>query len=150
MEDKRWALVGATNIGAPRKDGTHDAWWEYWVSDQGEVVRRHSENGEVKPVNVSPTANNKYKGVKPQGYLGVPTNHLPDKLVHRMVAKAFVPNPNGYRCVDHKDNNKHNNHYENLEWVTHGENLKRMHARRKAKGLKWKTNDQYNHGDIVE
>lgn len=41
--------------------------------------------------------------------------------VHRMVAECFVenPNPKEYDCVNHLDENKHNNHYSNLEWCTH-------------------------------
>lgn len=42
--------------------------------------------------------------------------------VHRLVAKAFLPNPENKRCVCHKDNNKENNDVSNLYWGTDLEN----------------------------
>jgi len=38
---------------------------------------------------------------------------------HRLVADAFIPNPNNYPLVMHKDNNGHNNDVSNLKWGTH-------------------------------
>ena len=45
------------------------------------------------------------------------------KLVHRLVAIAFIPNPDNLPCINHKDCNPQNNCVDNLEWVTHQQNM---------------------------
>lgn len=45
-------------------------------------------------------------------------------LVHRLVAKAFIPNPNNLEQVNHIDENKHNNDVNNLEWLSRLDNTR--------------------------
>lgn len=44
--------------------------------------------------------------------------------IHRLVAEAFILNPNNYPIINHKDNNPQNNCVDNLEWCTQSYNVK--------------------------
>lgn len=45
--------------------------------------------------------------------------------VHRLVAEAFLFNPEGFDTVDHIDSNKTNNHLNNLQWMSNGDNTRK-------------------------
>ena len=49
--------------------------------------------------------------------------------VHRLVAQAFIPNPQGFDTVDHIDGNKKNNCISNLQWLSNGDNTRKYHGK---------------------
>lgn len=53
------------------------------------------------------------------------------KSIHRLVAEAFIPNPENKPCIDHIDTNPKNNNVDNLRWVTIKENCNNEITRRK-------------------
>lgn len=64
-------------------------------------------------------------GHRPDGYLSVglsKNNVTKTKVVHRLVAEAFIPNPDNLEMVNHKDEDRANNNVENLEWCTRSYN----------------------------
>ena len=80
----------------------------YFISDEGKVFS---------------TRNNKMLStqVLPNGYCRIELNidgEVRRELIHRLVAEAFIPNPNNYPIINHKDENPSNNHADNLEWCT--------------------------------
>lgn len=67
-----------------------------------------------------------------KGYLQIVLGEFKKSFaVHRLVAKAFVPNPDGKTLVDHIDGDRRNNKANNLRWVTMSENNKNVHKRTK-------------------
>ena len=65
-------------------------------------------------------------GLSTNGYLSVvlykASGEKRTANIHRMVAEAFLPNPEQKKCVNHTTGNKQMNHTAWLEWATHGEN----------------------------
>ena len=115
---------------------------EVWKDVVGyEGLYQVSNFGNVKSLNWKNTGTQKELWLKPhnRGYYQVELAKDGKKkcfMVHRLVAVAFVSNPNGFPQVNHKDENKRNNCAENLEWCSQSYNtiysLKR-HPERNAK-----------------
>ena len=97
----------------------------YQISNEGNVKSldktynvgyggiKHQKEKILKPTNVG------------RGYLHIclcKNGKKEYKRIHRLVAEAFIPNPNNYPTINHKDENPKNNKVENLEWCTQSYN----------------------------
>lgn len=85
----------------------------YFISEDGKVLNKF--NKELKPVDNG------------KGYLRVnltTSDGIICKSIHRLIAEAFIPNPNNLPEVNHLDCDRTNNSISNLEWCTHGYNIK--------------------------
>lgn len=90
------------------------------VSDQGMIRIRDRETGELIRDRF-PGYYNKYTG-----YFG----SYAGNQVHRLVALAFVPNPEGFEQVGHKNDDRTDNRADNLMWITRRMNNNTRHANR--------------------
>lgn len=103
---------------------------EQWKDIKGyEGLYQISNHGRVKSFVLD-----KYEGrimrskTTVQGYLAIMFNDRSSHLIHRLVCKAFVPNPKKYKETDHKDNVKSNNHASNLQWTNSRINVQKDQA----------------------
>ena len=94
-----------------------------------EIWKKHPE---IEKLEVSSFG--RVRSVKGHYYKSFPNNHgymkvqfrmngkRVNKLVHRLAAQTFIQNPNNWPEVNHKDNDRANNHVDNLEFCTHSYN----------------------------
>lgn len=126
---------------------------KYQISNKGEVLSLDYNGSKNNPKLLVPKKNNK-------GYLWVELLKDGKKrqfLIHRLVAQAFIPNPNNYPIVNHKDENPLNNTVTNLEWCTYKYNNSysaNLHPERpigrKPKHIKMLLKIDLSTGEIVE
>lgn len=97
---------------------------DYFVSEDGKVFsKKRGKIIELKPLTKGHDGYEKvrlYDGGKRK-----------DFFVHRLVAEAFIENPNNLPIINHIDENKSNNNVRNLEWCTKKYNVNYGQARRK-------------------
>lgn len=67
------------------------------------------------------------------GYMAIMFGDRTVRLIHRVVAMTFIPNPENKKCVNHKNGNKEDNSVSNLEWATYSENEKHSYTVLKKK-----------------
>lgn len=106
------------------------------VSSEGKVLNRCQDNRFFRFT---------YGFVNHSGYMFV-RHHGKSYAVHRLIAEAFIPNPEHKKTVDHIDRNRANNNVFNLRWATYQEQIinstnfkdramwKRSPSRRMAEG----------------
>ena len=102
---------------------------EFWIRSKSYPKHDVSNTGKVrvaessKPRNIGRILKQR---TDKDGYKSVAINRTTVR-VHRLVAEAFIPNPNNNEVVHHKDNVKHNNDVSNLEWATISYNTSHSH-----------------------
>ena len=101
----------------------------YEVSTFGNV--RNIKSGRILKVSLNNSINGYYKvGLCLNG------NKYTNKK-HRLVAKAFIDNPDNKSFIDHIDNDKLNNHISNLRWCSNAENQQNSKlSQRNSSGVK--------------
>ena len=108
----------------------------YFVTEDGRIFRTYKSSTEPRELE---------QHINKRGYKSVRISVRGKKglveTVHRIVAKAFVPNPDNFATVDHIDENKLNNHYTNLQWVSHETNVK-QYSEKNARKLYIKLMDK--------
>ena len=85
-------------------------WTKHYASKSGKLIFQKLNTNEILETTIS---------LDGRGY-----KRCVNGQVHIIVAKLFIENLENKKYVNHKDGNKFNNHFENLEWCTQSENTK--------------------------
>ena len=99
---------------------SYDFSGKYQVSNMGRVKSLIDNHGKYREHILKPRLNKENKYLQVRLFKGSKGKEF---TVHRLVANAFIPNPNNLPIVNHKDENPSNNCVDNLEWCTNEYNL---------------------------
>lgn len=106
-------IIGFEGIYKISKSGVVTAYKRNWIT--GKNLHRKKDEHELKIM------------IDKAGYKKVPlckNGQQKQYYIHRLLAQAFIDNPDKKSCINHIDGNKLNNDLTNLEWVNYSENAK--------------------------
>ena len=127
LQNEEWKLFHTHNASCRWESTAHyKRFW--WISNHGRVKITTNYNDRVDVAHTSETG-----GREGQRYLAISRDYG-GKYIHKIVANNFIadhPNTEDKWVIDHIDGNTKNNHYTNLQWLTHGENIKKSYRMKK-------------------
>lgn len=89
----------------------------YYINRNGEVKSTNAFKGTKEIILKGSISNKGYKIVSLMN-----NGKVYSRTIHKLLAQAFIPNPDNLPCINHKDGNKLNNSLDNLEWCDYGYN----------------------------
>ena len=107
IEGEKWIKISKNNK-------------EFYISNYGRVKRQYHSIYRLENLNY-----------RRDGYVVYICNKK-EFMVHILVAETFIDNPDKLLIINHIDNNKHNNKIDNLEWITHSDNMKHSWKNKKS------------------
>ena len=100
----------------------------YLVREDGKIYSTCKFDDSGNPIEIKQRLN-------PDGYYTITvglTHNRRTRTVHKIVADAFIPTTDKTLEVDHKDDNRLNNHLSNLQWISHAQNVSKIPFERKS------------------
>ena len=114
--------------------------FRYYVSNQGNFKRLTIASNKTKE---------RAKVKTSLGYIKVSIGDK-DYLAHRLVAEHFIPNPDNLTDVNHIDEDKTNNCVDNLQWLSHKDNVNYGTRNERAKQTKLNNEQAQKERDLME
>ena len=117
---------------------------EYEVSNLGRVRSMKQYGGQIGRIMPQTKQHHGYHAV-----MFWMNNKAYCRKVHRLVAEAFIPNPDNLKEVNHIDGNHDNNQVSNLEWITHQANVQHSFDTGIKQPHRWTAEERRKIGDKV-